>query len=176
MAAAVPTIEPDRLLAGDTWRWDRSFADYLASDGWTLSYSFRGPGKLDVDATTNGAGWSITVAATKTVLPEGTYVWSARVSLSGEVHTVAEGTVYVAPSLLNTQAIERQLWAEATLPKVEAVLFKRADDSILEYEIAGRKLKHYSFDELWKFRAWLRTEVARKRTKGRSGQMAVRFG
>lgn len=176
MTATVPQIEPDRVIAGDTWRWDKDVADYLASDGWTLKYSLRGIAAIDFDATANGSGYSVTVAASKTLVPEGVYVWTARVEKAGEVHTVDEGTLFVAANLATTKAGAKQGFAEAVLPKIEAVLANRASSDILEYQIAGRMLKKWTPEQLMKLRTQLRTELARKRTKGKSAQARVRFG
>lgn len=164
------------MIAGDTWRWDKDVADYPATELWTLKYSLRGASQIDFDATTNGSGYSVTVAATKTKLPDGVYAWSARVEKAGEVHTVDEGTIFVAPDLSTSKAGQRQSFAERVLPKIEAVLFQRASTDILEYSIAGRQLKKWTPEQLMKLRATLKTEIARQRTKGKSSQMRVRFG
>jgi hypothetical protein len=44
MAADIPTKEPLTIRAGDTIKWTKSIDDYKASDGWSLSCSFRGTG------------------------------------------------------------------------------------------------------------------------------------
>ena len=55
MAATVPTKEPLTIRAGDTIEWTKSIDDYKASDGWTLSYSFRGTGgTIDITSTADG--------------------------------------------------------------------------------------------------------------------------
>ncbi len=55
MAATIPTKEPLTIRAGDTIKWTKSLDDYKASDGWTLSYSFRGTGgTIDITSTTEG--------------------------------------------------------------------------------------------------------------------------
>ena len=55
MAATIPTKEPLTIRAGDTIKWTKSLDDYIASDGWTLSYSFRGTGgMIDITSTADG--------------------------------------------------------------------------------------------------------------------------
>ena len=55
MAATIPTKEPLTIRAGDTIEWTKSIDDYKASDGWTLSYSFRGTGgTIDITSTAEG--------------------------------------------------------------------------------------------------------------------------
>ena len=58
MAATVPTKEPLTIRAGDTIEWTKSIDDYKASDGWTLSYSFRGTGGT-IDITNSAEGLNI---------------------------------------------------------------------------------------------------------------------
>lgn len=175
MTASVPTVEPDRLVAGDTWRWDKTVADYLATDAWTLRYALRGEAAVDFDAVANGSGYSVTVVATKTNCPSGLYRWTSRVEKAGEVHTIEEGTLFVAPNLAVTKAGAVQSFAERVLPKIEAVLDQRASSDMLEYQVAGRMLKKWTPEQLWDMRRKLRTELARQRTKGRSAQVRVRF-
>ena len=45
------------------------------------------------------------------------------------------------------------------LTKIEAVLLNKADNDVAEYEIAGRQLKKYSFEELQKLRRQYKGEV-----------------
>ena len=51
MAQSIPTTEPTRLRAGDTWQWRREdLSDYPAT-AWTLTYWFRNStDHLDVSA------------------------------------------------------------------------------------------------------------------------------
>ena len=55
MAADIPTKEPLTIRASDTIEWTKSIDDYKASDGWTLSYSFRGTGGT-IDITSSAEG------------------------------------------------------------------------------------------------------------------------
>ena len=60
----------------------------------------------------------------------------------------------------------------------------QASTNVQEYEIAGRRLKHYSMGELLQLRDRLRGEVAREQaatnaangTGGAPGRIYVRFG
>ena len=55
MATDIASKEPTQIRAGDTIKWKQSIDDYRASDGWTLSYSFRGTGgTIDITSTTEG--------------------------------------------------------------------------------------------------------------------------
>lgn len=50
-------------------------------------------------------------------------------------------------------------FAAQMLKKVEAVLLSKADNDVAEYEIAGRQLKKYSFEELQNLRKQYKGEV-----------------
>jgi hypothetical protein len=63
MAATVPTKEPLTIRAGDTIEWTKSIDDYKASDGWTLSYSFRSAsGTIDITSTADGDDHAVCIA------------------------------------------------------------------------------------------------------------------
>ena len=59
MAADIPTKEPLTIRTGDTIKWTKSIDDYKASDGWSLSYSFRGTGGT-IDITSSADGGEVT--------------------------------------------------------------------------------------------------------------------
>ena len=107
MAAAIPTIEPVSFVAGDTVTWTKAFPDYPAPT-WTLTYALRlaqGAGKVDVTATQDGTGFSVTLAATVTALmTAGQWAWAGYVTQGAERHQVATGLVTVEP---NFAALDR---------------------------------------------------------------------
>lgn len=123
MAPPIPTGEPEQLVAGDTWKWQRSVPDYPATDGWTLSYALRGAASIDFDATPDGtgSGYTITVAAGKTaVLVEGTYEWVAWVAnTAGERYTVGSGRVAVLANFAKLSGADRQHHVERALALIE---------------------------------------------------------
>jgi hypothetical protein len=93
-ADTIPTVEPSRVTAGDTWQWRRTVAGYSSADSWLLAYYLEGPGKLTDGITgvaEDGGGWLITVgpAASKD-LPAGAY------QLHGFVETRDEDDVVTA--------------------------------------------------------------------------------
>ena len=60
----VPTGEPTELVAGDTWTWDRSLADYPAAGGWTLTYVFvNREQRFTIDSTAVGGVHRMTKTA-----------------------------------------------------------------------------------------------------------------
>lgn len=105
MAASTPSIEPDSFVSGDTVAWTKSFADYLPTDGWVLSYAFRyedGSALLNVTGTTSGADFALTIpAASSNVMKAGRWIWNAYATLGSTRYTVGGGAVTVTPNLAN---------------------------------------------------------------------------
>ena len=101
MAPTIPLGEPTTVAAGDTWLWQQVFPDYPASEGWSVSYRFRGANVLDTAAgevAYSGTTATVTIAATNTAtLTPGTYYWQAIATGSGtyagRVHTAGSGGV-----------------------------------------------------------------------------------
>src|SRR5574343_300477 len=90
----------DQLQAGDTIGWTETLSEYPASDGWTLKYRLSGKSQIDITATADGDGYSISVAATTSAAWQaGTYAWQAYVIKSTDIHTVATGSVEILQSL-----------------------------------------------------------------------------
>lgn len=183
MAADIPTIEPTRLVAGDTLKFTRTLTDYSASDGWTLTYTLVSAAqRYTFDATASGSDFLVTVAAATTAAwVAGDYDWRAQVSLAGEVFTVGQGRITVAPAF--GSATDARTHARTVLENIEAVLESRATSAVAEYEIAGRRLKNIPIGELLQLRDKYRGEVAREdaasdiaRGLGDRRRVYVRFG
>ena len=111
MSIETPTTEPTSFVAGDTAEWNREdLSDYLPSDGWSLSYSLRGPANITIQATgTTEDIYEIEVtAATSASYKAGLYWWSAFVSkgtgASLERHQIGSGTLTVKPDLSVAEA------------------------------------------------------------------------
>lgn len=161
--AEIPTREPLQLNAGDTWRWTRTLDDYPASQGWALSYVLiNAAAKITVNASASGSDHAVLVSATATAAyTPGAYDWRARVSKAGEVYTVGEGRLTVR-SALTAGTLDNRSHARKTLDAVEAVIEGRAGSAVLEYQIAGRSLKHIPVADLLALRDKYRAEVVRE--------------
>lgn len=174
MSADIPTTEPPELRAGDTWKWTRSLDDYPASAGWTLKYRFKSAaGGFEIVASTDGDGYSITVAAATTgVYASGRYTWAAWVEGgSSEKYSVDSGTLDVLPdyrSGVAGAALDDRTHARKTLDAIEAVIENRASLDQQRYQINGRELFRTPIPELLKFRQLYKAEV-------RSEEMAERI-
>lgn len=98
----IPTNEPQRLRAGDTWAWRREdLSDYPAPT-WTLKYRFKHAtlAGFEIVASASGANHAVSVAASVTTgYGAGVYGWLAWVESGAEKYSVDEGTLEVLPDL-----------------------------------------------------------------------------
>lgn len=159
----IPTSEPARLRAGDTWKWTRTLADYPAPT-WTLKYRFKSSkGGFEVAAAAIGTDHAVTVAAaTSGTFIADTYTWIAWVEAGSEKFTVGSGAVVIDPDYRSTGAatpLDDRAHARKMLAAIESWLETR-DPAVAEYEIAGRRMKYVPLAELVKLRQRYRSEVA----------------
>ncbi len=190
--STTPTTEPTSIVAGDTAKWLKTLADYPASAGWSLVYTLiNAHHKIVITSTAQGDDHLVNESATTTnEWNAGTYDWRAQATNAGEVYTVGAGRITIAPSFDAVNKLDSRSPSRVMLDAVEAVMLKTASSNVQEYEIAGRRLKHYSMGELLQLRDRLRGEVAReeaaqqlanaaatgKPTGGAPGRIYVRFG
>jgi len=156
MAATIPTIEPYEVACGDTWKWDKSIADYKPSDSWALTYSFRsktGTG-FDVTGSANSAndGWNVVVAKTATVgYTAGEYDWQAYVSKSTERFMVDSGKMVLIQNL-NAAATgattDLRSHSKKMVETIRGVLEGRVDSDVENYSIGGRSISKIPVAEL----------------------------
>lgn len=173
----IPTIEPEKLVAGDTAKWTRSFADYPASGGWTLSYAFRGIGRFDVAATADGDNYAITLAASVTAaIEEGLYEWTAFVTKTTERYTLASGSLILAPNLATITDASRQSHVERMVPLLEAQMEALSASPIESYTIEQQQTIRRNMAELMKVLSIYKSKLNRKRRRGRMGAYAACFG
>lgn len=183
MSAPTPTTEPTTLPAGDTAKWQRTLANYPATDGWGLTYTLvNAAARITITATASGADHLVTVpAATTAGWAPGNYSWRAQASKAGEVFTVGSGWLQVQPAW--AAATDARTHAAKVLEAIEAYLENASNLAAAEYEIAGRRLKRHTLPELLALRDRYRQEAARDAAAQRAaaglaprGRIAVRFG
>lgn len=178
MAFDVPTTEPDVLIAGDTWRWTKTFADYPTSEGWALTYYITGPVSIPaVTASVVDNQFSVTVTATTTTpLPPGTYRYVARASLSGAVHTAGEGVFLVKPNLAVAKDGETLTHEERSIPLLEAALERRIKADLQAYSLSSRSATKEEMQTYRRLLNQYRRIVWQRRNPGYLGPMrTVRF-
>lgn len=170
MSPAIATTEPDVLIAGDTWQWDKHVADYSAADGWQLSYVFQGTERLplawsaEVVAHPNGVDFRVTVPADTTKgLTPGTLLWQAYVTKAAERHTVDSGSITLKANFATAAAGSQRTHAEKTLAVLKAAIEGRLTADIESYQIHGRAVNKIPMEQLVKLRGRYEAMVYRER-------------
>ena len=156
MAATIPTIEPYEVTCGDTWKWDKSLADYKPSETWALTYSFRsrtGTGfNVTGSANTANDGWNIVVAASATAsYPAGEYDWQAYVTKGSERFMVDSGKLVVAQNLnaaVTGSTTDLRSHAKKMVDIIRTALEGRIDSDVENYSIGGRAITKIPVSEL----------------------------
>ena len=163
MAAPIPTTEPAALIAGDTAKWLKTLRDVPASAGWVLTYTLiNASAKITFSASASGDDHLVNVAAATTAAwAAGSYAWRATVALTGEVYTVASGTITVEPAF-GAATLDNRGHARKVLANINAYLENANNLTAARYQIAGRELQRISIAELLTLRDRYRSEVARE--------------
>ncbi len=181
----IPTREPAKVAAGDTWRWKRTdlAAEYPASDGWALTYVLlNASAKITFAASADGDAFLIHEAAADTISrAAGSYTWEASVAKGVDRFRVGTGTMEVGPDFHSVASLDMRSHARKALAAIEAVIERRAAKDQQEYAIDGRSLKRTPIADLLVLRDRYKREVEREEQAERlgrvSGRMVVtRFG
>lgn len=184
MAAPTPKTEPAQLIAGDSAKWLKSLPDYLPLDGWQLAYTLvNADTTISFSASGQDDAHLVNVAPTVTAeWAAGMYAWRASVSKTDETHTVASGTVTIAPAFGAT-ALEARSFARKALANIEAYLVNPQNLTAASYSIAGRNLSRIGIPDLLKLRDRYIFEVSREDAADRVSRglpdkrrIFVRFG
>lgn len=175
MAPVTQAGLPNALLAGDSLIFTATYAEYPQSEGWTLSYSFRGVGTLETAASEvvagSGGAWTITIPAARTApLPAGTYQWFAvqtgSGSYAGRRDTVESGRINVSLDPASALAGDYRAQSEKDLEAVRAALSGRVTDDLSSYMIGGRQVVLIPIRELVALESRLKREVWRLQNPG----------
>jgi hypothetical protein len=185
LAASIPTDIPSSLTAGDTWQWTRTYADYLAGDGWTLTYYLRGASMLDIEAEADGDGFEITADADDTTaIAAGVYQYIARVEGTTGTFTVGSGSVVILPNVATAVAGDHQSFAEQMVSALETALLANVATAaaggsgglVLSYTIANRSVTFRDEAELRAQLSHYKWQVWREKNPGRlAPRRQVRF-
>jgi hypothetical protein len=156
MAAAVPTCPPGTLIAGSTLQFRIDLSDYPATDGWSLSFSYRSKAgsQIDFTAAADGAAFLVTVTAAATAqwLP-GEYSGQAFVSKAAETFSVWSGPLEILVNLSTADpGYDVRTQARRTLDNIEAAIEGRATHDILNSEVEGTRIERIPIDQLLKLR------------------------
>ena len=173
MAPITPLLEPTEAVAGDTWIWQKSFQDYPISEGWALSYKFRGLASIDSVSgwfANDGVTWTVTVPATSTSVAAGRLEWWAIVTGSGayagQVYTADHGYLTVTPDPRPATPGALQTYNEKMLAVIQLEIQARitgVGSGHESYQISGRALTKIPIEELEKLRGKYAARVWRER-------------
>lgn len=169
---------PALITAGTTVKFQRSFADYPASDGWSYTFYLTGPTNLNVTAQVVNGVFEVTLSATNTAsLTAGTYRYSGIVDKGGEKFEAERGVLEVQMDYTTATAGAAQTHEEKTLSVIEAALSGRLTSDLESYQIAGRAVNKIPVKELLQLRGHYKALVWRQRNPGSVGvPVAVHFG
>ena len=140
MAFTVQSSEPSELLTGTSWEWDRHVSDALPSDGWVLTYEFRGPGAIDtIQAATSSEGDYYEVREDKDFSDRfagGMYEVSAFVTEDADRHLVWRGRIYVHD--LTSDELSTRSHTERVFAAITHAIEGRATTDTQSFAINGQ--------------------------------------
>lgn len=174
MAYEIPTDEPAQIRAGDTIKWQKSLANYPASEGWVLSYKLiNASNEYDITATADGDLHLVNEDATTSAdYVAGDYTWVSQVTLSGERHTIEQGSIKILPDLAAQEAgYDTRSTAKKTLEALDAAMLTYGPQAWTQsYTINGRAKTFRSVEDFMKFRSQLQREVQSEDAANRIAQ------
>lgn len=134
---------PEKFHAGDSLAWDRSIADYPASDGWTLTYTLiNSVNKYAFNASANGENYTVAVSTTTTApFVAGVYSWVETVAKAGQRVTLSSGNVEILPDLMVAANADLRLHAQKMVDALEAawLAFATSKGTLKSYQLADVK-------------------------------------
>lgn len=185
MAPVVPVGVPDVLVAGDSLIFKVSYPLYPVSEGWTLSFQFKGDGEL---ITTSGevtddssVTYTVNVPASRTAdLAKGVYRWFALATgsgtYSGRRDVAARGVLTVEANPNTAASGDYASPEEIELDALNAALQAAAGDLVISYTIGNRQVT-YDRRGAMRRRSALERAVWRQRNPGKPWpSIQVAFG
>ena len=157
MGTPIAYHEPKSFAAGETVQWQRAFADYPSTDGWTVRYYFAGPDVFQAAADSSTGAYVVTLTAVETAdLLPGIYNWRAYAEQGAgdalERRFLAEGAINVVANFVTAQDADLAEDVVTTLAAIESVLAGRITADIQAYTIAGRAVTKIPISELMQMR------------------------
>lgn len=166
---------PSTLRAGDSAGWVVSYADYPASAGWQLHYRLLWPSgpAVTFDAAAQGDDHAVALTGDTTAdwqAGAATLVWWVTRDDDGTLtrHTLGQQAVSILPDLTAATTHDGRSLNERALADAEAALAAHMASGrahVEEYEVAGRRMKFRSADELRDLINYYKREVATERAR-----------
>jgi hypothetical protein len=147
---------PTELIAGDTWEWTETLADYPASE-WTATWYFQNAGgAFSVVGVADGDAYTASAAASVTASRKpGSYKWRLTVEQSdgGDPEiitrkTVGEGWTTVQPNPAKAGAVDHRSTARIVLEAIDAYLIDPTNLAASSYSLGGRSLSRWNRADL----------------------------
>jgi len=176
---AIPTIEPDELVAGETWQWEISDSDYPAGDGWVLTYALldSATNQIAIVATANGDAHLVDEAfATTAAYTAGTYNYTGFFELAGVKKAARQGCIVVTIDYAAISTDPRSS-SQIVLAAIEATIAQRATKAQSEVKLGSGsgdvELKFLSPKELSDWLTFYEDRVNTEKAQERSKQGGV---
>jgi hypothetical protein len=173
----------DTIIAGDALDFSKTITDsdgnaYLPSDGWALTYRLvprsSGPSVISIATTADGEQFRAEVtSATTAAWTAGTYTAFAILNLSSEYKTIEIGECVIRANPRTATTYDGRSDARVAYDALLAAYqsYVTSQGTVAEYEIAGRRMKFASADQILKHLAlakseWLAEEKAARLAAG----------
>lgn len=139
MAAAVPTMEPVEVYAGDSIHFTKSLADYPSSE-WDLAYRIlkQSGDAIDITAAADGSDFEIHVTAAATAAwTAGDYWLIGFVTDGTDRVQIYRGQLKVLPDPAVSANFDGRSYLQRVLEKLEAVIEEGVIREVIRYSYGG---------------------------------------
>ena len=119
------SYEPEKVTAGVTWKREKTFSDYSASE-WTLTYYLRknGATATSFSATADGDTHLVTVAAATTAAyASGIYDFIGWAIKGTEKYEVFNAAIEILPNPTNSSVYDPRSHARKVTELIEAAIY-----------------------------------------------------
>lgn len=161
---------PLSLVAGDSVSWlDDASKDNLGNaiepGDWSLAYSLRGPGSLDLTATVDGSQWKTTITAAQSgALDPGVYYWQAYATKASDRVTLGAGSLKLEKNVFaESEPFDGRSQTKKDLDAVQAAMRTMiSGGAVAEYTIGNRSIRKMALADLILLEGKLKVELARE--------------
>ena len=179
MAPTPPNSEPQSLVIGESWQWNRTHSPAPPSEGYTLSYEFHGPSSVAViTAATSSSGDYYEVREDKAAnlgLNPGTYVIVGYVEKGTDRFEIYRSEIHLAADWTNAGTVDELTHDEKVLGQLNAAIEALTLNPHAETQVNGRRVQFNELHALTKSQGVYRSRVAMARRQGRFAKRKVSF-
>lgn len=158
---------PTTFRAGDSTSWSESLPDYLPADGWSLNLRLLwSSGGANIPTTPSGDEYAVSLTGTETAnWPAGPATLVSQAVKGADKITLGSQAVTILPDLMTSASHDGRSANRKALEAAEAALaayLTGGQAMVEEYEIAGRRMKFRSADEITKLINFYKPLVAKE--------------